>query len=172
MIEKEYTPLQALIEGLDVHIGDCKVKSYFQEGYMKGLLASREVAIRLLPNEQHEFERAFEEGRNSTAFSSGKEYSECLFKKIDFEAKKLEWEVVDESNNPWLKRTTDEDKYVLWTSPLYFRKTIFVFWFLLNFIWNIAKTVFFVITFNFEKLKKLPQKAQKEKNDFREYLDI
>lgn len=171
--QKEFTPFQMVIKVVDEHIEICQQQEVnnYQIGYITGLLKTRNSCAKLIEAERLELKEVFEAGQKDQKITFdvwfNKKYKSKEIKELSIELQQTE------SAAEILERLTTYESAELIAS-ISKPKRYFVYFLYLVFHFSVYMTftLFYIVTFQFRRLSKLPKSAEDTKNIFRKKLKV
>jgi hypothetical protein len=171
--QKEFTPFQMVIKVVDEHIEVCQQQEVnnYQIGYITGLLKTRNSCAKLIEAERLELKEVFEAGQKDQKttfdvwFNKRYESKEIGELSIEIQQTESEAEILE-------KLTKDESLEVVDLMSKPKRYLVFFTFIVIHFLLYTVFTLFYIVTFRFKRLLKLPKSAEDTKNIFRKKLKI
>lgn len=171
--EKEFTPFQLLIKVIDEHVEFSQEQEItnYQIGYITGLLKTRNSCAKLLEAEKLELKEVFEAGQKDQKttfdvwFNQRYENKEIGELSLEIQETESEAEILE-------KLTKDESVEVVDLISKPNRYFLFFTYLVIHFLVYMVFTLFYIVTFQFKKLSKLPKSAEDTKNSFRKKLNL
>ena len=172
-VQKEFTPFQLVIKVVDEHIEVCQQQEIdnYQIGYITGLLKTRNSCAKLLEAEKLELKEVFEAGQKDQKttfdvwFNQKYENKEIGELSLEIPETESEAEILE-------KLTKDESVEVVDLISKPNRYFLFFTYLVIHFLVYMVFTLFYIVTFQFKKLSKLPKSAEDTKNSFRKKLNL
>jgi len=171
--QKEFTPFQLVIKVVDEHIDVCQQQEVnnYQIGYITGLLKTRNSCAKLIEAERLELKEVFEAGQKNQKttfdewFTKRYESKEIGELSIEIQETESDAEILE-------KITKDESVEIVDLMSKPKRHLVFYTFLVIHFLLYMVFTLFYIVTFQFKKLSKLPKSAEDTKNIFRKKLNL